>query len=316
MQQLGKLRKLTPEEIRRLWPREEQDLSPWVADNVEILNELLHRRLELESREGSVENFRYDLFGTDTATQRPAIVENQFGRSDHDHLGKLITYAAGKEAGVMIWIANEVQNAHRAAIEWLNKISPPELSFNALELEVLQIDDSLPAPSFRVVAGPVPSRTPPEDVSARNKSYQDFFERVRGRVLSIRPGITRAKALPFYWWSFGAGSSGFSIASQFSIDGKFRVQLYIDTGVKDTNEAAFNQLKEKQAHVEEEVGPLVWDGMPDNRACRIYTTVDGSIDDSPEHLAELIEWAAPLLVRFKDAFGPIVKNLQVPASAG
>lgn len=316
VQRFGKIRKLRQEETRQLWPREEQNLSPWLVENVDVLNEVLHRQIELDSREESVENFRLDLAGTDMLTQRPVIVENQFGRSDHDHLGKLITYAAGKEAGVMIWIANEIQGAHRAAIEWLNKISPPEMSFNAIELEVLQIDQSLPAPYLRVVAGPILTGhgdIGPGAISARNKRYQDFFEQLRGNVLALRPNITRAKAVPWSYWSFGAGRSGFFISAAFTIDSRFRVELYLDTGVKESNDLAFGELKQKQAHIEEEVGTaLVWDALPDSRACRIYTAVDGNIDDTEEHLVELKEWAAPLLVRFRDTFSPLTRNIQFP----
>jgi hypothetical protein len=231
MNPIGKLKKLSLKEIKKIWPHEEKDLSPWIFENINELNEVLSLQVEIEGIEESVHNFRLDLIGTDNRSQRPVIIENQFGISDHGHLGKLITYSAAKEAGIIVWIANEFQPPHKNALEWLNKISPDEMVFYGVELEVFKIDDSRPAPYFRIIAGPPPSKRPP-DISPKYKRYQDFFERLRKKILEIQPNFTRAKALPSSWWSLGIGRSGFSVSSAFTIDNKFRVEIYIDTGKK------------------------------------------------------------------------------------
>lgn len=310
MPSIGKLKKLELKEIKKIWPREEQDLSPWIVSNIDGLNEVLKRQIEIESQEEYVHNFRLDLAGTDNFSQMPVIIEVQFGQSDHDHLGKLITYSAAKEAGIMIWIANEFQIAHRDAIEWLNKISPPEMTFYGVKLEVFQINESLPAPNFRIIAG-TPYVGPPP-ISERNKQYQDFFDKLRSRILSIQPNITRAKALPISYWVFGIGRSGFSLSSCFTIDSKFRIEIYIDMGNKDYNDIAFTQLRENKTMIEEKIGKeLFWDSLPDRRACRIYIAIDGTIGDNEQRLNEIIEWAAPLVIKFREVFGPLVKNIQI-----
>ena len=310
MRSLGKLKKLGLSEIKKIWPHEEKDLSPWIAENIDALNEVLNLQIEIEGKEEYIHNFRLDLVGTDNSSQMPAIIENQFGKSDHDHLGKLITYSAAKEAGIMIWIANEIQIAHRNAIEWLNKISPKEMTFYGVELEVFQIDDSLPAPNFRVVAGG--KVIPPPEISPRNKRYLDFFAKLRDKILGLQPNFTRAKALPQSWWSLGIGRSGFSVSSCFTIDNKFRVEIYIDTGKKEYNDIAFAALKENRALIEEKIGKeLVWDPLPESRACRIYLAIDGTIDDDEQKLSEIIEWAAPLVIKFREVFSPLVKNIQI-----
>lgn len=314
MSNLGRIIKLGIQEIRKIWPNEEKDLSPWIADNVDSLNDVLNLQIEIEGREEPVHNFRLDLTGTDNASKMPVVIENQFGASDHDHLGKLITYSAVKEAGIMIWIANEIQSAHKAAIEWLNKMSPQEMTFYGIELEVFQIDDSLPAPNFRLVAGPPPSKRkpPPDEISPRNKRYQELFERLRTRILENAPNFTRAKALPQSWWGLGIGRSGFSVTSAFTIDSKFRVEIYIDTGQKENNDLAFTELKENSASIHEKVGKeLIWDPLPESRACRIYLARDGTIDDDQEKLTEIVEWATPLVIKFREVFGPLVKNIQI-----
>lgn len=315
MPAVGKLKKLRLREIKKIWPHEEKDLSPWIAENVDALNEVLNLQIEVEGKEEYIHNFRLDLVGTDNFSQMPVIVENQFGQSNHDHLGKLITYSAAKEAGIMIWIANEIQIAHRNAIEWLNKISPQEMTFYGVELEVFQIDNSLPAPNFRIVAGPQPSKRRAivsGEISPRNRRHLDFFGKLRSEILSIQSNFTRAKALPQSWWSLGIGRSGFSAVSCFTIDNKFRVEIYIDMGKKEYNEIAFAELKENRGVIEEKIGKeLVWDPLPDSRACRIYLAIDGTIDDDEQKLIEIIEWAAPLVIKFREVFSQLVKNIQI-----
>jgi hypothetical protein len=314
MANIGKLVKLGIADIRKIWPHEERELSPWIADNVDALNDTLKLQIEIEGREEWVHNFRLDLIGTDNKTLMPVIIENQFGSSDHDHLGKLITYSAVKEAGIMIWIANEIQVAHKTALEWLNTISPQEMTFYGIELEVFQIDGSLPAPNFRVVAGPPPSKRPPPpgDISPRYIKYQGFFDKLRTKILKSEPNFTRAKALPQSWWSLGIGRSGFSVGSAFTIDSKFKVEIYIDTGEKEANENAFYELKENSISVHEKVGgELIWDSLPDRRACRIYIAKDANIDDDEEKLSEIVEWAASLVIKFRETFGPLVKAINI-----
>lgn len=317
MASLGKLNRLAVSEIRGIWPSEEKHLSPWIAENVEALNEVLHLQIEIDSQEEYVHGFRLDLAGTDTFWQMPVIIENQFGKSDHDHLGKLITYSAAKEAGIVIWIANEIRIAHREAIDWLNGISPHEMTFYGVELEVFRIDDSLPAPNFRIVSGPPPSKrrtVVSGEITPRNKRYRDFWDRLRGELLDLDPNFTRGKAPPQSWWSLGIGRSGFALMGWFTIDEKFRVTMYIDTGSKEQNDVAFEQLKESRSAIEAGIGhELLWDPLSDKRASIAYVAVDGTIDDDEERLGEIIGWAVPTMVKFREVFRPLIKNLELEA---
>jgi len=318
MADLGKLERLDETGVRRIWPREDQNFSPWLADNIGFLNEALNISIEITQAEVPVENFRLDLEGMDSVSQRPVVIENQFGRSDHDHLGKLITYAAGREAGINIWIANEFQSPHRNAIEWLNRISPSELSFYAIELEVLKIDESRPATNFRIIAGPPPSKRKEipsgDQVSPRNRQYQEFFDRLRAVILQLDSNFTRAKGLPQSWWSLGIGRTGFALTAAFTADAKFRIEIYIDLGVKDDNEYALTQLRENETLIEERIEqPLVWDYLPESRACRVYVSIDGTIDDAEKH-EELLTWGAPMMVKFREIFSPLIRNLDLKSA--
>ena len=144
MDSIGKIKKLTAAEIRqRVWKHEEKDMTPWVCENIGFLNEALGLEIEVQSSEEQVENFKLDIYGTDSSSTKeplPVVIENQFGKSDHDHLGKVITYAANKEAGVVIWIANDIQSAHRNAVDWLNAVTPEDMMFYGVELEMYTIN--------------------------------------------------------------------------------------------------------------------------------------------------------------------------------
>lgn len=314
MPSVGKMKKLNLNEIRKVWPNEQKDFSRWVANNIDVLNENLSLQIEIVAAEDPVHSFRADLVGTDNALQVPVVIENQFGKSNHDHLGKLITYSADKEAGEMIWICNEMQTAHKLALEWLNKITPKEMTFYGVELEMFKIDTSSPAPYFRIVAGPPPEKRPPIslDISPRNKKYQEFFNRLRGKLLELQPNFTRAKALPQNWWNVGIGRSGFWSSCNFTSDNKFRVEIYIDTGKKENNNAAFTDLKDNKTFIEDKIGTeLIWEPLPEKRACRIYKEMEGTIDDNSEQQEYMINWSAPLIIKFREVFAPLIKNIQI-----
>ncbi|MBN1572940.1 MAG: DUF4268 domain-containing protein [Deltaproteobacteria bacterium] len=312
MTEIGEIKKLGSKKIKEIWPNE-RDLSNWIAKHIELLNDLLNTQIEIEGIEVPAQNFFIDLMGTDKISQVPVIIENQFGKSDHDHLGKLITYSSVKEAGIAILISNEIQYAHRKAINWQNQITPDDMTFYGVELELLQIDDSKPAPYFRIVAEPPPRKSkPPIDKSPKNIRYQAFFDKLRKKLLEKNPNFTRAKALYQSWWSLGIGRAGFILGVNFTIDDRFRVEIYIDTGNKEFNEKAFEALKENRVYIEKEIGnKLEWDRLTEKRACRIYLPTKGSIDDSEEELDKLINWGCPLLIKFKEVFGPLVKNVQL-----
>ena len=115
--EIGNLKRLGAVGTKKLWPKEDKDFSPWLANNITQINDLLKMQIEILENEGQVDNFKLDLYGIDGASNRPVVIENQFGPSGHDHLGKLLTYSADRDAGLVIWIANNIKPAHRKAIE-------------------------------------------------------------------------------------------------------------------------------------------------------------------------------------------------------
>ncbi|HEY0381237.1 MAG TPA: hypothetical protein VGC72_03460, partial [Candidatus Elarobacter sp.] len=151
IKELGELRIVS---IREVWPLEPQHFSTWLAENINKLGDAIGIALELRRREVGVGAFSLDILAHDIVRDRIVIIENQLSRTDHDHLGKLITYAAGLKAFVVIWISPEFRDEHRAALDWLNESTDETKEFFGIQIEALRIDDSRPAPNFKLLAFP------------------------------------------------------------------------------------------------------------------------------------------------------------------
>jgi hypothetical protein len=154
METLGTIKKI--ENLRSIWPHEAHDFSKWLAkeENLSLLSDTVGIDLVLEELESAVGGFHVDLYASEESTGRKIIIENQLEDTDHDHLGKLITYAAGKSAEVIIWIVKRARDEHRLAVEWLNQHTDSNIGFFLLEIELWQIDNSPYAPKFNVVERP------------------------------------------------------------------------------------------------------------------------------------------------------------------
>ncbi len=312
MQELGTLQRVDP---RSVWEHEAHDFTPWLRDNIEMLAEAVGLELDLVETESPVGDYAVDLYAKDLNTGRWVIIENQLEQTDHVHLGQLMAYAAGKEAGVVIWISPKFRDEHRQALDWLNEITEESVSFFGIELEVLQIGKSLPAPYFKLMAQPNEWRKiiRRPTVSPRQQAYQAFFTGLLDKVKAQHPHLTKAtKARAQNWFTFPVGRSGFSISADFAQGGIFRVELYIDMGDKLKNKASFDTLHEHRENIEDEIGqPLVWERLDEKQASRLYCSRNGSIDDDPTHLEELQGWAVELVWKFDEVFRPRVRQLKL-----
>ena len=151
---LGKIKYI--KDLRSVWHHEARDFSKWLAqdENLEELSAAIGIDIVLEERESSVGSFNVDLYAIEEGTDRRIIIENQLEDTNHDHLGKLITYASGKGAEVIVWIVRRARDEHRQAIEWLNQNTGVNIGLFLVEIELWQIDDSAIAPKFNVVERP------------------------------------------------------------------------------------------------------------------------------------------------------------------
>ena len=149
---LGTLEEI--KDLREVWSHEAHDFTPWLAKNISILGDEVGIDISIEETESSVGDFNVDIFATDADTGKKIIIENQLEETDHDHLGKLITYASGKSADLVIWLVRKARPEHRAAIEWLNNHTHEGVGFILCEIKVFRIGNSEPAPKFEIIEQP------------------------------------------------------------------------------------------------------------------------------------------------------------------
>lgn len=310
MKVLSKLRRLN---LREVWAKEAGDFTPWLADNIEELGAALGMDLELEAREASVGDFSLDLLAKDLGTGRTVVIENQLTQTDHDHLGKLLTYAAGFGASVVIWVAEAMREEHRQALEWLNQRTDTETEFFGVVVELLQIDDSKPAYDFKPVVFPNEWQKTKRSqtagrVSTRGEAYRQYYQPLIDELREKHKFTGARIAQPQSWYAFSAGTSGVPVSAVFAGDGTARVELYIDLGTVEANKALFDWLQSQKDNIEKQLGfPLQWERLDGKRASRICVSRSGSIESSAEELEQLRKWQIEKLLLFKKVFAPLVK---------
>lgn len=310
MPEFGKIKKLN---IRDIWQHEAHNFTPWLAENLEKLGESVGMDLELVEQEASVGNFSLDILAKDLSTGHNVIIENQFGDTDHDHLGKMLTYAAGFDASKVIWISENVRDEHRQTIEWLNQRTDTDTQFFAIEIEVFKIDESKPAYNFKPIVFPNEWRKLKKEgwkdnPSAKGEAYREYFQSLIDELRN-KHAFTKAKvAQPQNWYIFPTGISGISYGTSFAQGGRVRAELYIDAGESETNKKLFDWLIEQKQTIESEFGEtLDWERLDDRRASRIAIYREGSVDEV-EKLKEIQAWAIQELLKFRKAFSSRLKT--------
>ena len=247
-QQLATIEKV---DLRDIWTNEATDFTPWLADNLSELGKALGLDLELESREAPVGGYSLDVLARD-GSGRPVIIENQLSSTDHTHLGQLLTYAAGFDANVIVWIAQEFRDEHREALDLLNHRTDEGTEFFGVEVELWKIGDSLPAVNFNLVATPnewrnqaITNARAAGNVSEKNRRYREFFQKLVD-ILRVDHQFTNAKkGNANSWHSFAAGITGLSYQANFVTGPKARVELYINSD-RELNKEIFVRLEETE----------------------------------------------------------------------
>lgn len=311
MIKLGDLKRLNP---RQVWADEARDFTPWLTENLPRLSEVLGMDLEMTRREAAVGDFCCDLLARDLGTGHIVIIENQFGSTNHDHLGKLLTYAAGLEAEAIVWVAEKIREEHRQTLEWLNRHTDAAIRFFAVTVEVLQIDASPPAVNFKPVVFPNEwQRTARESVeggSPRGEAYRRYFQVLLDELRDKHHFTNARVGLPQNWYSFRSGVPGVDYSTSFAQGGRVRAEAYIDFGEADPNKSLFDRLQNQRDALERAFGePLSWERLDERRASRVAVYCPGSIDADQEELARLRAWAIDRLLKFRSVFGPKVREL-------
>ncbi len=306
---LGRLRRVA--NARDVWTSEAGDFTPWLANNLDVLAGELGMSLTLVATEVPVGDFRLDIQAV-SADGRVVIVENQLERTDHGHLGQLLAYASGLEAGAVVWIAPRFRDDHRRTLDWLNERTDAGVDFFGVEVAVVQIGETGPrAPVFEVVARPNGWQKGVKAVGGAtaaagqgggvNAVRQDFFADVLTEVVAARPAIRMPSRSKDNWLSFASGPWGYWALS-IATGGRLRIEAYIDSGDVRVNKTLFDELHADAGIWERRVvQPLAWERLDDKRASRIATYRSVTDLSEPGDREQLKTWATGALLAMYDA---------------
>ncbi|MBN1574497.1 MAG: DUF4268 domain-containing protein [Deltaproteobacteria bacterium] len=301
--------------LRDVWKHEALDFTSWLEDNIDILNEILDLNLTSVEREKEAGSFSVDLVAEDDRGN-PVVIENQLEKSDHDHLGKVITYLTAIGAKTAIWIVADPRPEHVNAISWLNESSVA--SFYLLKVETICIDESSPAPLLTLIVGP--SEEGREVGETKKEMAERYMIRHRfwTRLLDYANTKTKLHAnispSESNWIATGAGVRGLSYNYVITKHDS-QVELYIDRGKDSANEnkAIFDKLFESKENIEESFnGSLEWQRLDDRKASRIRKKILlGGYRDNEDKWPEIYENLVDAMIRLEKSFDPYIKKLQV-----
>ena len=314
---------LEPVDLREVWKNEEADFTPWLADqkNLAILGDALGMPLEFVAREEAVGPYSADILCRDSNDRTEVVVENQLESTDHDHLGKLLTYAAHLGARTVVWIAKSFTDQHRAALDWLNEVSEAGTRFFGLEIELWQIGDSPPAPKLNVVAKPndwTKERIEPTKLTPTLQMQLGFWEGFAAFVARKGTIVTKINSpRPQHWLGLsGVGRTGFylyGVVNTMSDSGGHELRAELVIGGQDTDHY-FDLLHAERQDVEKEhqfSDQMEWRNPTDSQQRKIYwrlPTDFGDLDQRTDQYRWLLERAEAL----HRILAPRVKGLPVP----
>ena len=281
----------------------ETELTSWLADHLDELVKQVGLDIEKISVEEPVGSFRCDIYGWERKTNRKVVIENQLYRSDHSHLGQLLTYASGLDAGIVMWMTPELSDEHRGALDWLNEHASEDLWFFGVRVRAARIADSPLAPLFEVVARPNVQFKEAQiagQASERKHFYREFFSTLLEKLRKAALTSSR-QTVGFENWLYVGAVRGASFVLSFAQGSRFRIELYTETGSPEKNREMFEHLSEQREQIENELGAeLSWEPMEERKACRIalYHPCIDYRADAPQ----LAEWTMHWFPRFKAAF--------------
>ena len=313
MEELGQLIKVP---LREFWEGEASDFTPWLADeeNISLLGETIGVDLEVEAQERNVGPFRADILCKDTVTDSWVLIENQLERTNHTHLGQLLTYAAGLDAVTVVWIAEHFTEEHRAALDWLNEITAEGFSFFGLEIELWRIGGSPMAPKFNMVSHPndwtktVARMSPSKELTPTNQLYLEYWTGLRDFLEQRNGVINPVEPLPQNWLGFGVGRSYFLLETTINKREKW---ICVDLTLRGPDaKPHFYLLEQDKVDIEEEIGAeLDWEEKYGQKQSYISlslyeTDLEDRGDWDRQH-----QWLYEQLETFHKVFSPRVKEL-------
>lgn len=304
MVNIGKLEEIT--DLRTIWPNEAMDFTPWLSqdDNISFLADAVGLDITIDETESSVGDFKVDVFASEIGTNRKIIIENQLEATDHDHLGKLITYASGKSADVIIWVVKHAREEHRAAIEWLNNHTDENIGFFLCEIKLYHIGSSAPAVKFEVIEKPnnwskeIKYNRSWNEIQHQRYDFWVAFQDYAYQNADFVENFNFRKPTTNQWMGFSIGSSACDIGvEQVQTQNKLCVALNIQN-----NKALFHTFFDNKEDIESDTRlSFDWREMSENKASSIIIEKNVSFGDRKQWIAHF-DWLIDVMLRMKKTF--------------
>ena len=313
---LGKLETVN---LRDVWSSESGDFTPWLAqeENLALLGQAIDLDLELEAQEKNVGQFRADILCKDTRTGNWVLVENQLERTDHSHLGQLMTYAAGLDAVTIVWIAESFAEEHRAALDWLNEITDEQINLFGLQIELWQIGNSPIAPRFNVISKPnnwtktvaeVRRAAASGEITETRQLQQEYWAGLMETLRQRNSPVKTTKPQAQSWMTFAIGRSNMNLTASLNTLHDWINAQFTVTGPD--ARAFFGLLKQQKEQIEQQLGsPLIWDEQPNRAERRIQIMLRDTDPTNRSDWPRQHQWLAERLEALYRAFAPRVKGL-------
>ena len=307
---LGKIKEI---DIRSVWAHEQYDFSAWLAEeeNIKALGDTLNLSLTDVNTEQFVGSYRCDIICKDELTGKSVLIENQLEQTNHDHLGKIITYASGLDASVVVWIVANARDEHASAIEWLNKHTDDDVSFFLIEVHAYTIGDSDPAPMFKIVEQPndfaktVKSIAEKGELSDTQNKRIQFWTILNDTLDQCGKPYNKRKATADHWYSVAVGSSQCHISIDLvNKEHRIRVGMWIDD-----NKELYDMFYSNKNAIEEVIGcELIWDRLDGKKASTICTYIPGLNFNKQDNYPELMKKIIDIVVIMRKAFTPYLNK--------
>ncbi len=300
-----KLGRIEQVDLREIWKHEATNFTKWLAkpENLDLLSEEIDIELSLIDTEYNVGRFNVDIFAEEPSAERKVIIENQLERTDHDHLGKLITYASGLDAEIIVWIVKDVLEEHQQAIDWLNENTDEKINFFAIKMEVWKIGNSEPAPKFHIISKPnnwTKSVKQSIQTSALTKTkllqlkfWEGFKQYAEDKGFNLR----LRKTYPQHWYDLSFGRTDCHISLTINSQKKeLACEIYIPNS-KET----FKQFFDNKEQIDNKISGLEWMRLPTKKASRIKKKTKGDFKKE-EKWDEYFDWLGKTAIEFQNTF--------------
>lgn len=296
---------------RKMWPNEAQNFTPWLAENIAELGEKIGMEIEVVGQEVSVGPYSADILAKDINTDAYIVIENQLEKTNHDHLGKSITYASALNAKTIVWIATDFTEEHKKALDWLNDNTNEDLAFWGIQLELWQISDDTASMRLNIVSTPstnvktIKSKTNNE--TETTKLQLAYWTKFKEKLMATKKFSSLHTPRPQYWYDVSLGRAGINLSNicntQKSIVG---VRVYISSKVVDV---FYPKLEARKQEINKALGcEPEWNPNPNARDKTITLQCQTDLSD-PIKVDESIDWLVKKTIVFRDVFSKEVKSI-------